>query len=294
MVYNEPITVIASDNAPADEAQAEEWAEKSEAFIGESQVAFKAGDYLKALELCNKAIGESPGDGALHEYRALVLFALGKYSEAAGVLNPLLAGGPGWDWTTMVTLYDSQETYTGQLQKLEGFSKSKPDDASAHFLLGYHYMVCGHIEEAQAQFARAAELQPADTISKQMADLLAATSVDGEEDAPPEDVKPPEDAEPIEPIPVDQLTGTWVSDKGENGKITLKFDDEGKFTWNFTKDKDSTEFGGDFSMNNNGLLVLDADESQMVASVELPEEDELKFILAGGPPGDPGLDFAKQ
>ena len=211
------------------------------------------------------------------------------------MLNPMLAGGPGWDWTTMVTLYPSQETYTDQLQKLEQFSNSKPDDASGHFLLGYHYMVCGHIEEAQKQFAKAAELQPADTISKQMADLLAATSTDGEEDAEPPAETEAEDAPPpAEPIPVDQLTGTWVADKGDKGKITLKFDDEGKFNWNYTKDSNTTEFGGDYSMNNNGLLVLDAEESQMVAAVELPKDDELKFILAGGPPGDPGLDFAKQ
>ena len=42
VTYSQPITVIASENAPADETQAEEWAEKSETFIEESQVAFKA------------------------------------------------------------------------------------------------------------------------------------------------------------------------------------------------------------------------------------------------------------
>ena len=72
---------------------------------------------------------EAPGDGALHEYRALVLFALGKFSEAAGVLNPVLAGGPGWDWTTMISLYPGQETYMNQLAALESYANSKHDAA---------------------------------------------------------------------------------------------------------------------------------------------------------------------
>jgi hypothetical protein len=47
-------------------------------------------------------------------------------------------------------------------------------------------------------------------------------------------------------------------------------------------------------MNDNGLLVLAAEDSQMVAQVEMPKDSELKFVLAGGPPGDPGLAFAKK
>jgi len=47
-------------------------------------------------------------------------------------------------------------------------------------------------------------------------------------------------------------------------------------------------------MNDNGMLVLDAEQSQMVAAVELAQDDHLKFVLAGGPPGDPGLLFTKK
>ena len=94
ITYSQPITVVAAETAPADD-DAGQMTDESESSVAESQEAFKQGNYLVALEASNKAVGIAPGDGALHEYRALILFALGKYSEAAGVLNPVLAGGPG-------------------------------------------------------------------------------------------------------------------------------------------------------------------------------------------------------
>lgn len=295
VTYTQPITVVAAQTAPA-ETEAEKVTEQSESYIAESQSAFKQRDYLKALDFANKAVGEAPGDGALHEYRALVLFALGKYSEAAGVLNPVLAGGPGWDWTTMISLYDAQETYMQQFKGLQAYSASKPDAADARFLLGYHYMVCGYLEEATAEFEAAAKLQPADTVSAQLRDLTKASSNNGDTEAGEEAGEPAaeEAPPPPAPVPLEKLSGTWVSDKGAQGTVTLAFKDDGKFIWTFKNADKSNEFGGEYSMNDNGLLVLDAEDSQMVASVELPKDNELKFVLAGGPPGDPGLVFAKK
>lgn len=294
VTYTQPITVVAAQTAPAAADEVTKVTEVSESYITASQDAFKQRNYLVALESANKAVAEAPGDGALHEYRALVLFALGKYSEAAGVLNPVLAGGPGWDWSTMISLYDSQQTYTTQLDALEAYSKSKPDAADARFLLGYHYMVCGHLEQATAEFSEAAKLQPKDSVSAQLRDLTAATSNNGDEDAAEPAEAPDNATPPPAPVPLEKLTGTWVSNRGEQGTVTLAFKDDGKFIWTFKNDKATNEFGGDYSMNDNGLLVLDAEESQMVASVSLPQDSQLKFVLAGGPPGDPGMDFTKQ
>jgi Flp pilus assembly protein TadD len=295
VTYTQPITVVAAQTAPA-EADAEKVTEQSESYMAESQAAFKQRDYLTALDFANKAVGEAPGDGALHEYRALVLFALGKYGEAAGVLNPVLAGSPGWDWTTMIGLYDSQDTYLNQFKALQAYSAAKPDAADAHFLLGYHYMVCGHVEDAAAAFETAAKLQPADSVSAQLRDLTKASSNNGDTEADEVDAEVPaeEAPPPPAPVPLEKLAGTWVSDKGAQGTVTLAFKDDGKFIWSFKKDATANEFGGEFSMNDNGLLVLDAEDSQMVASVELPKDNELKFVLAGGPPGDPGLVFVKR
>ena len=293
VTYTEPISIVAGDTAPAEDEVAK-ITERSESLVEESQAAFKPGDYLRALEFANKAVEEAPGDGALHEYRALVLFALGKYSEAAGVLNPVLAGGPGWDWTTMISLYNSRETYTSQLEALEKYSKAKPDGADAHFLLGYHYMVCNQLERATAEFDAAAKLQPADTISAQLRDLTKASTNSADDDKSADSETPAEAPPPPAPVPLEKLTGTWVSDRGPQGTVTLVFKEGGKFAWTFKKGEKTSEFGGSFSINETGLLVLDAEQSQMVAAVELPKDNEMKFVLAGGPPDDPGLIFAKK
>ncbi len=290
--YSQPITQVAVRSAPADDAAIALSTSKSESLIGESQSAFKQKNYLVALELADKAIAESPGDGALHEYRALVLFALGKYGDAAGVLNPVLASGPGWDWSTMIALYDAQETYTDQLQKLEAYTEQKPDAADTHFLLGYHYMVCGHLDLATPQFDTAARLMPNDSVSKELAELTRSSAKPGEESAP-QNADQPAEAPAPQPVPLEKLAGTWVSTREGGGAITLSFANDGKFNWSFVKEGKTSEFSGEYSINDNGLLVLDSKESQMVASVDLPQDKEMKFVLAGGPPADPGLAFVK-
>ena len=290
--YQEPITVVAAKTAPKADDETARITQKSESLIAESQAAFKQGNYLVALESANKAIAEAPGDGALHEYRALILFALGKFSEAAGVLNPVLAGGPGWDWSTMIALYNSQETYLSQLDALKNYSKGKPNAADARFLLGYHHMVCGHLEEAAEEFEAAAKLQPADSVSAQLRDLTKASSQSGSDE--PTEPSTEKEVAPQSALPLEKLSGAWVSDKGEAGTVSLVFKDDGKFIWSFKKGDQNNEFSGDFSMNDNGLLVLDAKESQMTATVSQPKDNELKFVLAGGPPDDPGLTFTRK
>jgi tetratricopeptide (TPR) repeat protein len=290
--YSQPITRVAVNTAPEDEAAVEEINQRSESIIADSQDAFKQRNYLVALELADKAIAESPGDGALHEYRALVLFALGKYGDAAGVLNPVLASGPGWDWSTMIALYDSQQTYTDQLQKLEAYTEAQPDSADTHFLLGYHYMVCGHTDLATPQFDLAAELMPADSVSRQLGNLTRS-SADPEDDTQPAEDTDASDTPEAEPVPLEKLTGTWTSRRDDGSTVTLSFKDDGKFVWSYLDEGKTTEFSGDYSMNDNGLLVLDSEESQMVASVDMPEDQSMNFVLAGGPPDDPGLDFTK-
>ncbi|MES2474246.1 MAG: hypothetical protein V4640_00605 [Verrucomicrobiota bacterium] len=291
--YTQPITRVAVQTAPEDSSVLVENTQRSETIIGESQSAFKERNYLVALELADKAIAESPGDGALHEYRALVLFALGKYGDSAGVLNPVLASGPGWDWSTMIALYDSQQTYTDQLQRLETYSEQNPDSADTHFLLGYHYMVCGHTDLATPQFDTAAKLMPSDSVSRQLAELTSASADPDSEEATPPAEEEIENLPDPEPVPLEKLTGTWTSKRDDGSTVTLQLGDDGKFTWNYAHDGESSGFSGDYSMNDDGLLVLDSEDSQMVATVALPQDQEMNFVLAGGPPEDPGLAFKK-
>ncbi len=286
--YTQPVSVTAAANPPGNEVATELAETKSAAATQASRTAFKSGDYVSALKSADEAIAYAPGDVTLHEYRALVLFALGRYSDAAGVLNPVLASGPGWGWDTMVGFYDSSATYTTQLRKLEGYVKGRKDAADGHFLLGYHYLVCGYLDKAYDQFDATTKLQPADSISRQLRDLTKSSLPDAGGDAAPAEEAP---APPL--IPSEKLIGTWVSDRGPDGKVTFKMEENGDYTWNYVNGSDTKELKGTYGLNDKGLLVLTSDDSQMVSSVTLEGDSKLKFVLVGAPDGDPGLDFTK-
>ncbi len=287
ITYTQPVSVAAAANPPGDEKAAELAETKSNEALERSRAAFRKGDYLAASKAVDEAIAHTPGDVTLHEYRALVFFALGKYSDAAGVLNPVLASGPGWGWDTMVGFYTSSGTYSDQLGKLEAYTKSAPGKADARFLLGYHYMVCDHMEQATAEFSKASELQPADNISRQLRDLTAASIPD----AGAADAVPPARPAPVEP---DQLVGTWVSDRGADGKINFTMTAAGDYTWAFINAGQSSQLKGTYGLDDKGLLVLTSDDTQMVSAVELKENKSLHFALVSAPDGDPGLDFSKE
>jgi tetratricopeptide (TPR) repeat protein len=234
----------------------------------------------------DEAISYTPGDVTLHEYRAVVFFALGKYSDAASVLNAVLASGPGWSWDTMVGFYSGSETYDEQLRKLEAYAKGAPNKADAHFLLGYHYMVCGHMEKANAEFAKASELQPADSISRQLRNLTAASIPDAGESDAELSLKP-------NSMPAEKLVGTWVSDRGADGKVTFTMKETGDYTWSFMDADKSSELKGTYGLDDKGLLVLTGDDTQMVSEVTMMDSGKMRFVLIGAPDGDPGLEFTK-
>ncbi|MBJ7396921.1 MAG: tetratricopeptide repeat protein [Akkermansiaceae bacterium] len=286
ITYAQPVSVAAAANPPGDEAATDIAETKSNEALERSRDAFKKGDYITASKAVDEAIGYTPGDVTLHEYRALVFFALGKYSDAAGILNPVLASGPGWSWDTMIGFYNGSEAYNEQLRKLESYVRKSPDKADARFLLGYQYMVCGHMDKAYEQFAKATELQPADSISRQLRDLTKSSIPDGgasETESP---------AAPA-PVPVEKLVGTWVSDRGDAGKVTFTLTEGGDYTWAFMNAGKSTDLKGTYGLDDQGLLVLTSDDTQMVSAIEMKDSSKLHFTLVGAPDGDPGLDFTK-
>jgi tetratricopeptide (TPR) repeat protein len=130
--YSQPIDTQAAP-PPA------EVADPAVAKFDAARQAFHDADYAGALRLTDEALKVLPNDATLHEFRALVLFAAGKYDLASGPLYAVLSVGPGWDWTTMIGLYSSADIYTAQLRKLEAFVKADPNSASGRFVLAYHY-----------------------------------------------------------------------------------------------------------------------------------------------------------
>lgn len=285
VTYAQPISVAAAANPPGDETVAAAEEEKSDDALARSRIAFGAGDYLAAATAADEAIAANPGDVTLHEYRALVFFALGKYTEAAGVLNSVLASGPGWSWETMVGFYSSPNAYSDQLAKLETYAKSSADSAAGHFLLGYHYLVCGHMASASREFHAAVAIQPADTISRQ----LAALTGDSVPDAGVPVTGPP--ARP-DPVPTEKLIGSWSTDSAV-GKIVFTMDQAGEFSWSCTGAENTSVMRGTYGIDDRGLLVLSTEDTQMVSAVSMEDDGKMNFILVGVPDGDPGLDFTK-
>jgi tetratricopeptide (TPR) repeat protein len=113
-----------------------------------------------------------PSDATLHEFRALCLFALKRYKEAAAGVYAVLAAGPGWDWDTMKALYPDVATYTAQLRALEQYKIANPTAPDASFLLAYQYLVMGYPDQAQKELEQVVKLQPNDKLAAAILDAL--------------------------------------------------------------------------------------------------------------------------
>ena len=156
--------VIVGGESPAANAATE--------LLGAARDFFARGDYDAALKQCDKAIVQMPNYAASHEFRGLALFALHRYKEAAGTIYAVLSVEPGWDWTTMSGFYPEVDVYSQQLRALEEYVVANPNLPEARFLLGYHYMTCGHSDAAENQFHTAAALNTQDQLSGQLASAL--------------------------------------------------------------------------------------------------------------------------
>ena len=249
--------------------------------------SFYQGDYESALASTNKALSALPNDPIVHEFRALVLFAQGKYQEAAAGLYSVLTVGPGWDWTTLSSLYPDVETYTKHLRALEAVVKKNPLAFDARFVLAYHYLTTGNKSAAANQFKRIYAQRPDDRLVKE---LLLMTG--GAEAAGIEPAAVPSAPSEAPAVPATDLVGKWTA-TGE-GKSTFRMDltKEGNFSWTYTRGGKSEEVKGVYAVDGNVLAMEPESGGQMLAEVTRPQSGSFQFTLLGAPPGDPGLKFA--
>ncbi|HTI51112.1 MAG TPA: tetratricopeptide repeat protein, partial [Planctomycetaceae bacterium] len=289
---NAPV-ITPADTPPSPEVQA---ALKP---FDDARTAFKAGDYNQALTKVDEALKSLPNDAALHEFRALVLFAQAKYQEAAAVIYSVLSVGPGWDWTTLSSMYADVDVYTKQLRTLEDYSKAHPDSADAAFVLGYQYLSCGHNEAAAKQFQTVARLLPNDQLAPQLVKMIGAKSGDQEPPQPPPSADPnakpalpPEDDGP--PIDKSKIVGTWKSARGKAVAIDLALKGDGSFTWKVNQGGRTNVIEGQYEVEGNLLMLKQtSDGNTMVGRVLMADKPGFNFKLVGSGPNDPGLDFAK-
>jgi hypothetical protein len=289
--YAQPIDTQAppSDQAVADAAMQQ---------FEQARAAFKADDYQQALALTDQALKTMPNDASLHEFRALVLFALGQYEQAAAPLYAVLTNGPGWDWTTLISLYPNVDVYTSQLRKLEDYTRSQPDSAAGHFVLAYNYLTQGHIDVAVAQLKKVGALQPGDKLSAQLLRQLtqASAAAPGTGTA---GGAPPTQPQPTQPQPAAEspgaqgnIAGNWSANPSPDGKIALTIAPDGTFTWKVNSKGQEREFKGTSTFANGLLTLAPAQGPPMVGHVTWRDPDHFTFQVTGGP-DDPGLTFAR-
>ena len=245
---------------------------------------FKSGDYRQALGNFDAALKMLPKDPAIHEVRALTLFALGDYGLAAAALNSVLSSAPGMDWTTMSSLYGNGEDYTAQLRKLEQHCKSKANDSAAAFVLAYHYLVLGSKDAAINALKAVVKNQPKDVTAKRMLDALAPP-------APPS--TPPTTTLTGSEAAETDLVGTWQA-KLATTTIELSVTEDSKFVWKATQaGKPPLELHGQLASAGDAIELESDEQGSMAGSVKALGPDKWQFILSGAPPADPGLTFER-
>ncbi|HEV3196806.1 MAG TPA: tetratricopeptide repeat protein [Bryobacteraceae bacterium] len=288
VVYNSPSQTVANDPESADGVL--------NAAIG----AFKQADYDAALDLINKGISQFPNDSVMHEFRGLVLFAKGDYQQAAATIHSVLAVGPGWDWTTLASLYSNIAIYTDQLRALESFVRNQPQDGASRFLVAYHYMTAGHTAAAAKQLQQVVALVPDDKVAADVLKMIAAPKTGSEAlSAEKPTPQPPQEPNPgaapgAKPVDPAALVGTWRASRGDSSKFELILTKEGTFTWKFSQTQQpAQEFTGKYTVEVNVLALEKDDGGSLIAEVTSTGAKTFNFRLVGAPPDDKGLDFIR-
>lgn len=282
MVIEAPVTTEAVAAAPA-EAPAPGVSD-----FDAARQAFYQGDYAGALAATNKALAALPNDPIIHEFRALVMFATGKYKDSAAGLYSVLTAGPGWDWTTLSSLYPNVEAYTKQLRALEAYVKQNTQAGDARFVLAYHYMTTGAKEAAAKQYQELYRQTPQDHLIKQLLLMTAGPEALG---ASAPSAGPPPAAAPA--IPAADLVGNWNAAGQGDSKFAMQLTNEGTFSWTFTQKGKPQTVKGVYALDGNTLAMEPESGGVMLAEVTAPQGGSMGFKLLGAPQNDPGLKFVK-
>ncbi|MFM8705510.1 MAG: tetratricopeptide repeat protein [Planctomycetia bacterium] len=263
--------------------------------VDEALAKFKAGDYAGALAGFDRAVKLSPKDTVIHEVRALTLFALGRYPEAAATLNAVLVAAPGMDWTTISNVYGSVDAYTAHLRKLEDYCRSNPDSASGHFVLAYHYLVGGHADTAAEALKVVVAKQPGDLVAKRLLEAITppeepkaeAAAPAGEAAAPAAEAAPPAG-------PETDLVGSWKATSGKD-TVELTITEDSKFTWKATPaGRPPVELTGTMETARDAIALNTEKAGSMVGKVQSKGPDAFDFSLAGAPKEAKPLEFQRQ
>jgi tetratricopeptide (TPR) repeat protein len=296
--YAQPINSL---SASPDEAVVNQ----ADSAFDQARQAFAREDYAGALRLADQAVSQMPNDPTLHEFRALTLFAMGRYDEAAAVLYTVLSVGPGWDWTTLIGLYGNPDVYTQQLRALENYCNEHRQSAAGHFVLAYQYLTEGHADAAVSQLKTVVALQPKDQLAAQLLQQLEQPkSTTGEVNiaknqaipSPPGAISPAGATTSPGTVTTGKegrLEGTWTAHPNQDTTITVTFKDPQHFDWKVVHQGQEHEIQGEMNYGNGVLTLSQNQNNAMAGNVQWQADNQFNFKVVGGGPSDPGLTFTK-
>jgi tetratricopeptide (TPR) repeat protein len=281
--YNQPLDT--QSPPPADDV-----ANPAVAKFVEARAAFGTGDYATALKLTDESLKSLPNDATLHEFRALIFFAIGKYDLAASPLYAVLSVGPGWDWTTMIGLYPNVEVYTTQLRKLEAFVSANPKSVDGRFVLAYHYLTQGNNDAGVIRLKEIVALAPNDTLTAQLLRQFSPHAASG-------GINAPASTAPVAAAPAvkqGNLSGAWTARPNNDTIISLKLADDGTFNWNVAAKGKTQQLVGKWSLANDLLTMAQSGQGgPLVGNVTWQADGRWNFRVLGSGPEDPGLTFTR-
>jgi thioredoxin-like negative regulator of GroEL len=285
--YSQPLNMVSG--APAEAA-----ADEAATLFSAGRDAFKQGNFALALQQTDSALGKNPNDTSLHEFRALCLFALGRYDEGATALYAVLSIGPGWDWPTLIGLYPNVTVYESHLRALERFVTANPQSASARFVLAYQYLTEGFFDQAANVLRHVVALKPDDTLSAKLLEQLQAAKSQNAPGAPAEVPAAPEAAAVNTAVPDGAtITGTWTAEPNPDTRVVLTLQPGGAFHWQLTLKGQTRDFSGTSSFGG-GMLTLVPDKTPpIVGRVSWTDPSHMTFRVMGDRPDAPGLSFTK-
>jgi tetratricopeptide (TPR) repeat protein len=290
--YSEPIVgdPAYTETAPADAASTDATTADASASdasaaadpltqtFDDARVAFRGEKFDEAMKLVDQALQQAPKDAAINEFRSLCLFALGRYRESAATIHAVLAAGPGWDWTTMISLYGNSGTYTTQLRALEDAVKASPKSADLQFLLAYHYITAGHKDDAVALLKSVVQLEPKDELSADLVKMYEPPAAGASAPASPTAENADSVKEPA--YPLEKLEGSWTA-KSKDGEFALTLNKDDSFTWKFTRDGKDQSIGGAFVVRGNNLVMQPDSGGVMLSEITLKDDKTLEFSPIG-------------
>ncbi len=141
--------------------------ERARRLVEQAKQMFVAGKFDQATPVLEELCTLAAEDTNAFQFRSFAHFANQNYDAAAADAYDALLLGNTWDWQTVYNLYRSVDRYQVQLRQLEAASKADAS-LSKHFLLGYQYLVLGHLARGQRELEKALQFDPEEQLVLQL------------------------------------------------------------------------------------------------------------------------------